>query len=114
VQTIFLAKMRQCARYAGQPTTFAHADPIVEPVDLTVARANFARVQRLNRFSRALLKNTILERAHVRWGESSSRHDKSLAAGQLKRYQVPVELKTQGAHHHSGNLFIKARVAIAA
>src|SRR6266446_8846643 len=41
-QTVFFAKMRKRAGYTRQPATLANADLIVEPVNLTIARANAA------------------------------------------------------------------------
>src|SRR5215468_4971841 len=64
-QAIFLAKMRKRAGHTREPSAFTHADLVVEPVDLTVTRADFARAQRLNRLSRALLKKVLLKGAHI-------------------------------------------------
>src|SRR5437763_17149220 len=41
-QTVFFAKMRKRAGYTRQPATLANADLIVEPVNLTISRANAA------------------------------------------------------------------------
>src|SRR4029434_224556 len=41
-ETILLAEMREGARHARESTALAHADLVVEPIDLAVARANTA------------------------------------------------------------------------
>ena len=68
-QTIFLTEMWKGTGDAREPSAFAHTDLVVEPVDLTIARTNLARTQRLNRLNRALLKKAPLECSHVRRDE---------------------------------------------
>src|SRR5215813_1076650 len=98
--------------YAREPSAFAHADLVVEPVDFTIAWTNFARSQRLNRLRRALLKNAIFERSHVRRDKFFARQDKSPVAGQLKRRRAAVRLEIGHPHRYRKNLVVAARIAI--
>jgi hypothetical protein len=89
--------MRKGAGDASEPSALADPDLVVEPVDLAIARTNFARSQRLNCFGRALLKNALLERSNVRWDEIFTRQDKSSAAGHLERRGGAVRLEIESA-----------------
>jgi hypothetical protein len=84
-QTIFLTEMRKCTGDACEPSAFAHTNLVVEPVDFAIARANLARSQRFDCLFGALLKNSLLECAHVCRNKIFTRQDKSSAAAQLKR-----------------------------
>src|SRR5207249_9542425 len=90
-ETIFLAKMRKRAGHARQASAFAHAYFVVESIDLTIARTNLTLSQRLNRLDRALLKNALLERSHVRRNKRSAEQNQSPAAAQLHGGRIRPE-----------------------
>jgi hypothetical protein len=58
----------------------AHADLVVEPVNLAVSRANPARPQRLDRLLSAALEKSSLERFYIRRHKIFPRHHKSAAS----------------------------------
>src|SRR4029434_1935338 len=64
-QAILLAKMRERARHSRLPPALAHADLVVEPVNLAIPRANAARPQRFHGLPGPFLKKSLLERSHV-------------------------------------------------
>ena len=64
-QAIFFAEMRERAGHAREPAALAHADLVIEPIDLAIARTNLARPERFDRLLGALLKNPLFERSHI-------------------------------------------------
>ena len=93
--------MRERARDARQSAALAHADLVVEPIDLAVARTNFARAQRLDRLLGALVENAFLERFQVRRNKILAREDKATAAVQFKRRRVAVHTEIEPAHQQN-------------
>jgi hypothetical protein len=100
-EAILFAEMRKRAGHAGEPSALAHADLVVEPVDLAVAWTNPARPQRFHRLLRALLENSFLERFDISRQERLTRQNKSPVAGQLdRRSAVTMSLPVAIEHPH--------------
>jgi hypothetical protein len=102
-QTIFLAEMRECAGNARKSSAFAHADLVVEPVDLTVARTNFARSQRFDRLLGALLKNALVKRTHVGGNKIFPRYHEASFPTEFERYRSVVHASAKETHHRKFN-----------
>ena len=64
-QAILFSKMWERACHSGLPSALAHADLVVEPIDLAVSRADATRPQRFQGLLGALAKQPFLKRPHI-------------------------------------------------
>jgi len=83
-QAILLAEMRKRARHPRLPPALAHADLVVEPVNLAIARTNATRPQRFHSLVGPLLEKSLLECFDVSRHKILPRQHKSSAAVQFR------------------------------